>query len=34
MLFDLSPYLPIEAFALLWMAGMAALIYYAERKGW
>jgi hypothetical protein len=32
MLFDLSPYLPLPAFIILWAIGMLALIAFFDRN--
>jgi hypothetical protein len=32
MLFDLSPYLPLPAFIILWAIGMLALVAYFDRN--
>jgi hypothetical protein len=32
MLFDLSPYLSIEAFAAIWMTAMVAVLWFIDRS--
>lgn len=32
-MFDLSQYLPFEAFVLVWFAAMAGVFYLINRKG-